>query len=67
VYLFARSVNDGDQRMRAVVKLLAGAYTRPLLSSTQALFVGYFGYLQYIHGSRLVTTWTQDGSLTKTA
>jgi hypothetical protein len=24
----------------------AGAYTRPLLSSTQAPFVGYLGYLQ---------------------
>ena len=29
----------------------AGAYTRPLLSSTCALFVGYVGYRLWIYGT----------------
>ena len=46
---------------------LAGAYTRPLLSSRSALLVGIVGYPQYIHGLYLVTNWTHNGSLIKTA
>jgi hypothetical protein len=43
------NVTLGIPRLREL--LMAGAYTRPLLSSTQARFVRYVGYLERMDGS----------------